>query len=261
MCFFLEVLFLMFHLVFMVLHSPLQTLCRCQSPMTSIYHWMYYIILGRKMPLIWIQLFFYESGCLSTSWQDPYLPSLWSSPCGPGTPWGMALVPVCLSPQPKGSPGCSQRAGTPQCGGMLFPTPTALPQLAQNLFKQVFLLKNMGKNMWCVRDTVLTQTRGLVLLDLLCFHSFWSVTLTGISIYILKDINIDFFSSERCCVAIIFSFLSTGVRILCSARHNSCSVLLDRGIKKDDFSTALISPCLNMMFLSYPPFWLLMPSF
>lgn len=97
MCFFLEVLFLMFHLVFMVLHSPLQTLCRCQSPMTSIYHWMYYIILGRKMPLIWIQLFFYESGCLSTSWQDPYLPSF--------GPHHVALEPLgawhwcqCVSP-------------------------------------------------------------------------------------------------------------------------------------------------------------------
>lgn len=60
MYFFLGVLFLMFHLVFMILNRPLQTLCRCQSPMTSIYHWMYYITLGRKMPHLNTIIFLWE---------------------------------------------------------------------------------------------------------------------------------------------------------------------------------------------------------
>lgn len=78
------------------------------------------------------------------SWQNLYLPHFWSSPCGPRTPWGVALVPASSSLQPKGSPGCGQSAGTPWCVGMLFPTPTALPQFTQKFFNLV-LLKKMGK--------------------------------------------------------------------------------------------------------------------
>lgn len=168
-------------------------------------------------------------------------------------------MPECPSLQPKGSPGSCRSARTPRCGGRLFPTPTALPQRTQKLFKQV-LLRKIGKNMLCVQYIVLTQTRGLLSLDLLCFHSFWSVTFTEISIYILKDIHMDFFNQEDT-VLLLFNFLfPAGARILRSARHNNCSVLLDQGIKNDDFSTALISSCLNMTFLSYLP-WLLMPSF
>lgn len=43
------------------------------------------------------------AGCLSMSWQVLCIPNFWSSPCGPRTPWGMALVPACPSLQPKGS--------------------------------------------------------------------------------------------------------------------------------------------------------------
>lgn len=84
------------------------------------------------------------------------------------------------------------------------------------------------------------------------------MTLTGISIYILKDIHIYFFSLGRCYVAII-SFLSAGAGTVCSVRHHSCSVLPDRGIKNHNFSTAVNSSCLNIAFLSYPS-CLLVPS-
>lgn len=53
-------------------------------------------------------------------------------------------MPECPSLQPKGSPGCCRSARTPRCGGRLFPTPTALPQRTQKLFKQV-LLRKIGK--------------------------------------------------------------------------------------------------------------------
>lgn len=69
-----------------------------------------------------------------------------------------------------------------------------------------------------------------------------------------------FFNQEDAFCYYFFFFLSAGARILCSARHNSCSVLLDQSIKIDDFPTTLISSRLNMMFLSYLS-WLLMPSF
>lgn len=59
-------------------------------------------------------------------------------------------VPPC-SQRAALRPSCVQRAETPRCGGMLFPTPTAptaLPQLTQKLFKQVFL-KKMEKKVVC----------------------------------------------------------------------------------------------------------------
>lgn len=67
--------------------------------------------------------------------------------------------------------------------------------------------ENRKKNMLRVQYTVLTQTRGSVSLDLLCFHSFWSVTFTEISIYILKDTHIKVFLIRKMLFAIIsFSF-------------------------------------------------------
>lgn len=142
---------------------------------------------------------------------------------------------------------------TPWRGGMLSPAPAALLQPTQN-----FSTNMPAEHMLCVRYTAVTQTRCLVSLHLFCSHSCWAVTLTGISIYILKDIHIYFFSRGRCYVAII-SFLSAGARIVCSVRHSSCSVLHDWGIKNDNFSTALISSCLNVALLLYPP-WLLVPT-
>lgn len=185
------------------LNYVLSKLCRRQSPVTNIYHWMYYITLGRKMLLIWIQIFFHESDCLSMSWQNPYLPKFWSSPCGPRTPWGIALVPACSSLQPKGRPGCGQSAGAPRCGGMLFPTPTAVPQFTQKLFKQV-LLKKMGKI--CGTFSA-NSNKGFGVIRPTLFPQF-------LVCYLYRHLNLcsrghphRHFLSGRCCVAIIsFSF-------------------------------------------------------
>lgn len=176
----------------------------------------------------------------------------------------VALEPLETGHWCQHVPPCSQRAaqavarvwehhGVERCSLQFI-------ERTQKLFKQVFLNK-IGENMLCVHYTVLTQARGLVSIDLLCFHSFWPVTFMKILVYILKDTHINFLFLIRkmlCCYCFLF-VLAAGARILCSARHSSCSVLLDQSIK-NYFSTALISSCLNMMFLSYL-LWLLMPSF
>jgi len=95
-----------------------------------------------------------------------------------------------------------------------------------NFFKQIFLLKHMEENILCLRCIAATQTRCLVSLDLSCSYGCWAVTLTGIYIYILKEIHIYFFSLGRCYVNII-SFISAGARVVYSVRHSSCSVLPD----------------------------------
>lgn len=96
-------------------------------------------------------------------------------------------IPTCTKGQPRLWPECQS---TTVWRDVL--SKSQLPQQTKKLFKQV-LLKKIGKNTFCVQYTVLTQTRGLVSLDLLCFHSFWSVTITEISIYILKDTHIEVF--------------------------------------------------------------------
>lgn len=124
-------------------------------------------------------------------------------------------------------------------------------------FRQI-LLKNVGNNMWCVRYT----DKGFGVIRSTLFPQFLDYDL-------YRDLNlysqghprrIFFFIRKMLCCYYFFSLLSAGARILYSARHNSCSVLLDQNVKNYVFSTASISSCLNMMSLFYPP-WLLMPSF
>lgn len=222
------------------------------SPFALSNHLMYYINLGRKTPAVWIEVFFCsDSGWIHTSHvfsahhvaQDP-----------PGAQHQCLHVSPC-----SGRPGCRLlRYSAPQHRGMLSPAPAALPQLTQNFLNKYSCWSIWEKNTFCVRYTSATQTRCLVSLDLFCSHGSWAVTLTGISIYILKDIHIYFFWFGRCYVAII-SFLSAGARTVYSVRHHSCSVLPHWGIKNHNFSTAVISSCLNRAFLSYPS-RLLVPS-
>lgn len=205
-------------------------------------HWMYYINLGRMIP----QFEHKHSSAVIAAASRHHSRIHTSQSFGPHH---VAQEPLGAAARLLAASALSITAW----GDALFSSHSSAAAYT-NLFKQIFLLKHMGENMLCVRYTAVTQTRCLVSLDVFCSHGCWAVTLTGISIYMLKDIHTYFFSSGRCYVATI-SFLSAGARIVCSVRRNSCSVLPDRGIKNGNFSTALTSSCLNMAYHTLLGFW------